>query len=72
MIAQLQSQQKELIQLISIYSISNIGNERKDLGELNNLHKALKLNQDLIKFIQDDNKQRQENTSQYKEVKETR
>lgn len=52
MIKQLKSQQLELISVINITCIASIGG--KDNGLLNNLQRALKLNQDLIKLLEDE------------------
>ena len=52
MIKQLKSQQLELISLINVACISSIGGH--DNGQLNNLQRALKLNQDLIKLVEDE------------------
>tara|TARA_R110001583_G_scaffold193949_1_gene363737 strand:- start:1228 stop:1410 length:183 start_codon:yes stop_codon:yes gene_type:complete len=51
-IKQLKSQQLELISLINVCCISSIGG--RDNGQLNNLQRALKLNQDLIKLVGDE------------------
>lgn len=47
---QLKSQQLELIHLISINLVNTIG--KADKGELNNLQRALKLNEDITKQVQ--------------------
>ena len=52
MLKQLKSQQLELISLINVCCISSIGG--RDNGQLNNLQRALKLNQDLIKLVEDE------------------
>ena len=52
MLKQLKSQQLELISLINVACISSIGGH--DNGQLNNLQRALKLNQDLIKLVEDE------------------
>ena len=52
MLKQLKSQQLELMSLINLACISSIGGN--DNGQLNNLHRALKLNQDLIKLVGDE------------------
>lgn len=52
MLKQLKSQQLELIHLISINCVESIGGN--DRGKLNNLQRALKLNQDLIKLVGDE------------------
>ena len=52
MLKQLKSQQLELISLINVCCISSIGG--RDNGQLNNLQRALKLNQDLIKLVGDE------------------
>lgn len=52
MLKQLKSQQLELISLINITCIASIGGH--DNGQLNNLQRALKLNQDLIKLVGDE------------------
>jgi len=52
MIKHLKSQQLELISLINVCYISSIGGH--DNGQLNNLQRALKLNQDLIKLVGDE------------------
>jgi|TARA_R100001443_G_scaffold117440_1_gene142706 hypothetical protein len=52
MLKQLKSQQLELISLINVACISSIGG--RDNGQLNNLQRALKLNQDLIKLVEDE------------------
>ena len=54
MLKQLKSQQLELVNIINITCITNIGGT--DNGTLNNLHRALKLNQELIKLLTDDDK----------------
>lgn len=52
MFKKLKSQQLELISLINIACISSLGG--KDNGQLNNLQRALKLNQELIKLLEDE------------------
>jgi len=52
MLKQLKSQQLELISVINITCIASIGGH--DNGQLNNLQRALKLNQDLIKLLEDE------------------
>ena len=52
MLKQLKSQQLELISLINVACISSISGH--DNGQLNNLQRALKLNQDLIKLVEDE------------------
>ena len=52
MLKQLKSQQLELMSLINVACISSIGGH--DNGQLNNLQRALKLNQELIKLVGDE------------------
>jgi len=52
MIAQLKSQEMELIKLISINKVASIN--RKDNGELNHLQTALVLNRNLQNLLKDE------------------
>jgi hypothetical protein len=51
---QLNSQRHELYTLITIEAVAGI--HQKDLGRLNNLQRALKLNQNITKLLKNENK----------------
>ena len=51
---QLNSQRHELYALITIEAV--VGKYQKDLGRLNNLQRALKLNQNITKLLKNENK----------------
>lgn len=48
----LQCQKMELATLITINAIETI--YRQDKGQLNNLHRALKLNENALRYLQDE------------------
>lgn len=54
---QLNSQRHELYALISIEAVAGVN--QKDVGRLNNLQRALKLNQNITKLLKNETEQKQ-------------